>query len=94
MNYLIKPKAGLIKVSVASLFAFSLTFAAQSVIAAGHKNGYGPFPVTVKGYKGSAENSVSYGGQIARHLLHNTMKKFLTFATFLIIIFSNISKVH
>ena len=51
MNYLIKPKAGLIKVSVASLFAFSLTFAAQSVIAAGHKNGYGPFPVTVKGYK-------------------------------------------
>jgi hypothetical protein len=75
MNYIIKPNARLLKVSVASLFAFSLTFAAQSVIAAGHKNGYGPFPVTVKGYTGSADNSVSYGGQIARQVLHNNLKK-------------------
>ncbi|MDC1134509.1 DUF4856 domain-containing protein [Alphaproteobacteria bacterium] len=75
MLYLIEQKPGLLEVSVASLFALSLAFAAQSVIAAGHKNGYGPFPVTVQGYKGSAENSVSYGGQIARQVLHNNLKK-------------------
>ena len=75
MLFLIKQKRGLLEVSGASLFALLLAFAAQSVIAAGHKNGYGPFPVTVQGYKGSAENSVSYGGQIARQVLHNNLKK-------------------
>ena len=38
-------------------------------------NNYGPFPVTVKGYEGSATNSVSYSGQIARHVLHDSLKK-------------------
>ena len=36
---------------------------------------YGPFPVTVKGYSGSKTNSVSYTGQIARHVLHDSLKK-------------------
>ena len=42
----------------------------------GHSsNNYGPFPVTVKGYEGTATNSVSYSGQIARHVLHDSLKK-------------------
>lgn len=36
---------------------------------------YGPFPITVKGYGGEAIDSVSYGGQMARHLLHESLKK-------------------
>lgn len=36
---------------------------------------YGPFPVTVKGYTGDKTNSVSYSGQIARHALHDSLKK-------------------
>lgn len=35
----------------------------------------GPFPVTVKGYEGDKTNSVSYSGQIARHVLHDSLKK-------------------
>ena len=38
-------------------------------------NNYGPFPITVKGYEGTATNSVSYSGQIARHVLHDSLKK-------------------
>ena len=36
---------------------------------------YGDFPVTVKDYKGSKSSSVSYTGQIARHVLHDSLKK-------------------
>ena len=36
---------------------------------------YGPFPVTLKGYEGSKTNSVSYTGQIARHVIHDSLKK-------------------
>ena len=76
MNYLNISKVSFKKASLGSILACSLTFAlSSSLYAAGHKNGYGPFPVTVKGYSGSATNSVSYGGQIARHLLHNNLKK-------------------
>lgn len=35
---------------------------------------YGPFPITVKGYTGDQTNSVSYSGQIARHVLHDSLK--------------------
>lgn len=35
---------------------------------------YGDFPLTVADYTGDASNSVSYKGQIARHLLHNALK--------------------
>lgn len=33
------------------------------------------FGVTLKGYNGEASSSVSYGGQIARHALHDSLKK-------------------
>jgi hypothetical protein len=36
---------------------------------------YGPFPTTLKGYDGEKTNSVSYSGQVARQLLHNSLKK-------------------
>ncbi len=36
---------------------------------------YGPFPVTVKGYQGDKKNSVGYTGQIARHVIHDSLKK-------------------
>ena len=36
---------------------------------------YGPFPITLKGYSGDKTNSVSYSGQIARHILHDSLKK-------------------
>lgn len=36
---------------------------------------YADFPVTVKGYTGDKSSSVSYSGQIARHVLHNSLKK-------------------
>ena len=36
---------------------------------------YGKFPITVKNYSGSKTNSVSYTGQIARHVLHDSLKK-------------------
>ena len=36
---------------------------------------YGDFPVTLKDYKGSKSSSVSYTGQIARHVLHDSLKK-------------------
>lgn len=42
--------------------------------AGGHSN-YAGFPVTVSGYTGDKSTSVSYGGQIARHMLHNGLKK-------------------
>ncbi len=38
-------------------------------------NVYGPFPITIKGYSGAKTNSVSYSGQIARHVLHDSLKK-------------------
>ena len=36
---------------------------------------YGPYPVTVKTYDGDKTNSVSYGGQIARHVLSDSLKR-------------------
>ena len=36
---------------------------------------YAGFPVTVKGYSGSKTTSVSYTGQVARHALHDSLKK-------------------
>ena len=44
-------------------------------VAAQAADVYADFPVTVKGYEGSAEHSVSYGGQMARQVLHNSLKK-------------------
>ena len=38
-------------------------------------NIYKYYPVTVSGYKGSKDISVAYTGQIARHVLHDSLKK-------------------
>ncbi|MEM7440222.1 MAG: DUF4856 domain-containing protein [Pseudomonadota bacterium] len=46
-----------------------------AALADGHGNNYGPYPVTLKGYSGDKTNSVSYSGQIARHALHDSLKK-------------------
>jgi len=46
-----------------------------SLPAFGDGHSYGPFPVTLKGYSGDKTNSVSYSGQIARHVLHDSLKK-------------------
>ena len=43
--------------------------------AGGHSEDvYGPFPVTLKGYSGDCTNTVSYSGQIARHVMHDSLK--------------------
>lgn len=44
-------------------------------VAAADGQVYADFPVTVKGYTGSKTSSVSYTGQIARHTLHDSLKK-------------------
>ena len=36
---------------------------------------YADFPITVTGYAGSSITSVSYAGQIARHVLHDSLKR-------------------
>lgn len=40
-----------------------------------HKHVYADFPITVSGYAGKATTSEKYTGQIARHTLHNSLKK-------------------
>ncbi|MFT2110543.1 DUF4856 domain-containing protein [Marinomonas sp. 2405UD68-3] len=52
---------------LASLIGLSITLPA---VAAEYN-----FDVTLKGYQGEATSSVAYGGQIARHALHNSLKK-------------------
>lgn len=50
--------------------------ATTSLISIAHAGDtYGPFPVTLKGYSGDKTNTVSYSGQIARHVLENSLKK-------------------
>ena len=44
-------------------------------IASAADNVYANFPITLKGYEGSSTTSESYGGQMARHMLHNGLKK-------------------
>lgn len=36
---------------------------------------YGPYPITLQGYEGDKTNSVSYSGQIARHVMENSLRK-------------------
>ncbi|MBN41896.1 MAG: DUF4856 domain-containing protein [Alphaproteobacteria bacterium] len=55
--------------------AISLTLISGGAMADGHGDVYGKFPVTVKGYSGSKTSSTSYTGQIARHVLHDSLKK-------------------
>ena len=61
----------LVKTSI--LTASFLYIGASSASAA--DNVYANFPITLKGYDGSSTTSESYGGQMARHMLHNGLKK-------------------
>jgi hypothetical protein len=55
--------------------AAALVVTLMSGTAMADGNVYADFPITVKGYSGSKSNSVSYTGQIARHTLHDSLKK-------------------
>ena len=60
----------IIKIGTAVL---SITFISNHSFA--DDSVYGDFPITVKNYSGKKTNSVSYTGQIARHVLHYSLKK-------------------
>ena len=57
--------------------ALALIFAATLIPATtvSASDVYMNFPITVKGYSGDKTDSTSYSGQIARHVLHNSLKK-------------------
>ena len=55
--------------------ATALTFVFVSNVVEAKDKVYAKFPVTVKGYAGSKTNSVAYTGQIARQVLHDSLKK-------------------
>ena len=59
-----------------TLMAISLStpfLISGNAIAGGHV--YSGFPITEKSYTGDKKTSVSYTGQIARHVLHDSLKK-------------------
>lgn len=62
------------KTKVLAITAIASSFLALNVAQAKPET-YGPYPVTLKGYEGEKTNSVAYTGQIARHVLHNSLKK-------------------
>ncbi len=61
------------KTVIAGAAALSLVVVSGGALADGMV--YAGFPVTVKGYQGKKTSSVSYTGQIARHALHDSLKK-------------------
>ncbi|MEO1609733.1 MAG: DUF4856 domain-containing protein [Pseudomonadota bacterium] len=60
---------------LASASAALLTGLLPSPVTLADDKVYGSFPVTVKGYAGKKKTSVSYTGQIARQVLHDSLKK-------------------
>ena len=48
--------------------------AITGTIAANAGEVYGPYPVTLKGWWGAEKNSVAYTGQMARHVIHDSLK--------------------
>ena len=62
----------MIKISMLTASAFFI--GASGASADGHSV-YADFPITLKSYDGNATTSVSYGGQMARQMLHNGLKK-------------------
>ena len=61
------------------LLTIAMLTALSSMIGSGAASAaddvYADFPITLKGYDGNSKTSVSYGGQMARHMLHNGLKK-------------------
>ena len=62
---------------------FFTVMAVASLVSAGAITGtitanagevYGPYPVTLKGWWGAEKNSVAYTGQMARHVIHDSLK--------------------
>ena len=59
---------------LASITCLSFGLAGFANAGAHSEDVYGPFPVTLKGYSGDCTNTVSYSGQIARHVQHDSLK--------------------
>ena len=59
---------------LASITCLSFGFTGLANAGAHSEDVYGPFPVTLKGYSGDCTNTVSYSGQIARHVQHDSLK--------------------
>ena len=57
-----------------SITCLSFGIAGLANAGAHSEDVYGPFPVTLKGYSGDCTNTVSYSGQIARHVQHDSLK--------------------
>ena len=65
------------KTLLSIVVATSLTLTGQAHAGA-HVEVYADFPITVKNYTGSKTHSEAYTGQIARHTLHNSVKKLVS----------------
>ena len=57
------------------LLAAGLSFGFLTSAAVAEEMVYTGFPVTLSGYTGKKTTSVAYTGQIARHVLHDSLKK-------------------
>ena len=64
--FLMRPTLSIV-ILIATSLIFGCVFAKPEM--------YSNFPVTEKSYSGSKKNSTSYTGQMARHVLHNSLKK-------------------
>ncbi len=64
-----KKQKTLLKTLVLSFLSFGLI---QPIFS--NDDVYGPFPITLKGASADCSNSVSYTGQIARHVQHDSLK--------------------
>ena len=67
MDIVIKRPKTTLAALIASSLVFGCVFAKPDM--------YGNFPVTEKSYSGQKKDSTSYTGQVARHVLHNSLKK-------------------
>ena len=63
---------------LASITCLSFGLTGLANAGAHSEDVYGPFPVTLKGYSGDCTNTVSYSGQIARHVQHDSLKHLAT----------------
>ena len=63
----------MLKGTTLSVTAVTITLLSGAAIAEDML--YANFPITVNGYTGKKTTSVSYTGQIARHVLHDSLKK-------------------
>jgi len=73
-----KLQGAIMKLKALTLVIAGAALSMQSVVADATKTDapvYADFPVTLQGYSGDAETSVAYTGQIARYVLHDSLKK-------------------